>query len=264
MVALVMAAGAHAAVAEEARVPAPSGARQKLQTGSGDISATHAWELRTRDAEALLPTPWSPNPQAEQDAAQVLTPAAQADAGTRPDRRKGAVAFAKYFGGGAVAFGVHEGGHVLFGKLFGATPGIKKVHFGPLPFFAITQDGYLSPREQYVVSSAGFWTQHLTSEAILSMRPNLRHQRAPLLKGMLAFDILASVAYASAAFAEQGPYERDTRGMSAELRVSERWVGGLILAPALLDAWRYLHPESKWAVWLSRGIKIGGVVLVVR
>ena len=81
---------------------------------------------------------------------------------------------------------------------------------------------------------------------------------------MFAFNVLASVAYAGAAFAKTGPEERDTRGMAASSRMDERWIGALVLAPALLDGWRYYHPDAKWAAWSSRGVKIGMVVMVVR
>jgi hypothetical protein len=64
--------------------------------------------------------------------------------------------------------------------------------------------------------------------------------------------------------AKTGPPERDTRGIAASARVDERWVGALVLAPAVLDAWRYYHPDAKWAVWTSRGVKLGMILLVVR
>ncbi len=38
----------------------------------------------------------------------------------------------------------------------------------------------------------------------------------------------------------------------------------MILAPAVLDAWRYFRPEAKWAVWASRAAKVGMVLLVVK
>ena len=41
-------------------------------------------------------------------------------------------------------------------------------------------------------------------------------------------------------------------------------LGAIVLAPAVLDAWRYLDPGARWAVWLSRAVKIGGVLLVFR
>ena len=85
-----------------------------------------------------------------------------------------------------------------------------------------------------------------------------------MAKGLLAFNVLASVAYASAAFGTFGPYERDTRAMADALGVDEPWVGAMILAPAALDTWRYLKPESRWAAWTSRALKVGAVLIVVR
>jgi hypothetical protein len=32
----------------------------------------------------------------------------------------------------------------------------------------------------------------------------------------------------------------------------------------VLDGIRYLRPEARWATWLSRGVKIGSVALVLR
>jgi hypothetical protein len=85
-----------------------------------------------------------------------------------------------------------------------------------------------------------------------------------LVKGVFAFNVLASAAYAGAAFARTGPVERDTRGMADALRWKERYVGLLILLPAVLDAVRYYHPEARWAAWGSRAAKVGGVVLIGR
>jgi hypothetical protein len=52
--------------------------------------------------------------------------------------------------------------------------------------------------------------------------------------------------------------------MSQSARIDERWVGALILAPAVLDAWRYFDPDARWPVWLSRGAKVFAVLLVLR
>jgi len=52
--------------------------------------------------------------------------------------------------------------------------------------------------------------------------------------------------------------------MADALDVDEPWVGVMILAPAALDAWRYVKPESRWAVWTSRALKVGAVLIVVR
>ena len=163
--------------------------------------------------------------------------------------------------GGAWA---HEGGHLVFDLIFDADPGIEKVDFHGIPFFAITHRSDLSPRQELVISSAGFWVQHAGSEWLLTRRPGLRRERAPFAKGVLAFNVLASVAYAGAAFARTGPVERDTRGIASSAEIDERWVGAMVLAPAVLDAWRYFRPEAKWAVWASRAAKVGMVLLVVK
>lgn len=106
--------------------------------------------------------------------------------------------------------------------------------------------------------------QHVENEWLLTRRPRLRREKSAFRKGMFTFNVLASVAYAGAAFTRTGPYERDTRGMADASRVDERVIGAIVLAPALLDAWRYFHPGSTWAAWTSRGAKAGMVLLAIR
>jgi hypothetical protein len=171
---------------------------------------------------------------------------------------------ALFLAGGAVALGAHEGGHLLFDIAFDADPSLTRVDFHGIPFFAITPQASLTPRRGFVVSSAGFWVQHATDEWLLTRRPNLRRERAPFTKGVLAFNVLASAAYAGAAFGRTGPQERDTLGMSTHARIDERWIGALVLAPAVFDSVRYFNPDARWAAWASRGVKIGLVLLVVR
>jgi hypothetical protein len=170
----------------------------------------------------------------------------------------------KFLAGGAVGLAAHESGHLLFDGLFDAHPGVKKVSFHGVPFFAITHDNDLSPRREFVIDSAGFWVQEATNELLLTRRPGLRHDRAPFTKGVFAFNVLASIGYAGAAFARTGPVERDTRGMADAIRWKEPYVGLLILIPAVLDIVRYYDPDARWAAWGSRAAKIGGVVLIAR
>ena len=169
-----------------------------------------------------------------------------------------------FLAGAGLALAAHEGGHLVFDGIFDAHPGIKKVSFHGLPFFAITHDQGLSPRREFTIDSAGFWVQEATNELILSRRPGLRRERAPFVKGVFAFNVLASVGYAGAAFARTGPPERDTRGMADSLRWKEPAIGALILLPALLDAFRYYHPDARWATWGSRAAKAGSAVLIAR
>jgi hypothetical protein len=168
-----------------------------------------------------------------------------------------------FLAGGALALAMHEGGHLTLDLAFDASPGVKGVRFGPLPFFAITHDP-VSPAREFAISSAGFWVQHASSEIILTRHPRLREERAPVMKGILAFNVLASMAYAGAALARAGPAERDTRGMALTARVEEPVIGAMVLMPALLDATRYYTGASRWLTWASRASKIGGVLLIAR
>ena len=99
---------------------------------------------------------------------------------------------------------------------------------------------------------------------MLTTHPELRNERAPVLKGMLAFNVATSAAYSVAAFARVGPAERDTRGMAISAGVTEPVIGALILAPAVLDATRYLGSRNRFVVWGSRAAKIGGALLVLK
>jgi hypothetical protein len=170
----------------------------------------------------------------------------------------------KFITGAAIAFAAHEGGHLVFDVAFDAAPRVKAVHFGPIPFFAVAHRADLSPRREFTVSSAGFWVQEAGTEWLLTRRPALRDEHAPLAKGLLAFNVLTSVGYGAVALAEAGPFERDTRGMAASVGVSERAIGVVVMAPALLDAYRYFHPASTWAKWTSRAVKVGSVLLVLK
>ncbi len=170
---------------------------------------------------------------------------------------------AKFLFGAAVGLAMHEAGHVVADVSFGAAPGVKKVSFGAIPFFAITHRT-LSPAREFVVASAGFWVQEASSEILLTQAPNLREEDAPFAKGLLLFNTLTSVTYAGAAFARVGPDERDTRGMAVAARLREPWIGAVVLLPAALDAARYYKPEMRWLRWASRASKAAGMLLVLR
>ena len=159
---------------------------------------------------------------------------------------------------------MHETGHLIFDVIFDADPYIKRVHLGPIPFFAISHRGDMSPRREFTISSAGFWMQEGANEWLLTRRPSLRDEHAWGAKGLFAFNVLNSVGYSLVAFAKGGPPERDTRGMADSIGVDERFIGALVLAPALLDSYRYFNRGSGWAAWTSRATKIGSVLLVLK
>jgi len=172
--------------------------------------------------------------------------------------------FVTFLAGGALGLALHETGHVLFDAAFDAHPTLESVHFGPIQFFAITHENNLPWREEYAIDSAGFWMQEATSEWLLTSRPNLRATKAPFAKGLLAFNVLASVGYGVVAFTKSGPPERDTRGMASALGVDERAIGVLVIAPAVFDAIRYFKPDAAWARWASRIAKVAGVVVIFK
>jgi hypothetical protein len=174
-----------------------------------------------------------------------------------------AATIASFLGGAALGLAIHESGHACMALIFDANPHLKGVSFGPIPFFAITHDP-VSPAREYAISAAGFWMQAASSEWILTRQPRLRDEKAPMAKGILAFHVLASAAYAFAAVAGVGPDERDTLSMARALRWKEGWVGAMVIAPAALDAWRYRKPEARWAAWASRAAKAGLVIAIAR
>lgn len=159
---------------------------------------------------------------------------------------------------------MHESGHLLFDAIFDAEPRITGVHLGPFPFFAINHRTDLSPRRELTIDSAGFWVQEATDEWLLVRRPQVRREHAWFANGVFAFNILNSVGYAMVAFAKAGPPERDTRGMAGASGVDEREIAALVLAPAILDAWRYFDPDARAPRWLSRASKAASVALVVK
>jgi len=170
----------------------------------------------------------------------------------------------EFLAGGALGLALHESGHLVFDAAFDARPRIEAVHLGPFPFFAITHRGDLSPRREFAVSSAGFWMQDLSSEWLFARHPRLRHEAGPVAKGVLAFHVLNSFGYGLVAFARGGPFERDTNGMARGSGVDERVIGAIVITPAVLDAVRYFDPDAVWPKWISRGVKVGSVLLLCR
>jgi hypothetical protein len=182
----------------------------------------------------------------------------------RPLAAQRASSILKFAAGGAAALALHESGHVAFDLAYGAHPYFKRVELGGVPFFAIAQRDDVRPREEMIISSAGFWMQELSNELLLTRHPRLRDERAPFLTGALAFNVLNSVGYAMVAFRRAGPPERDTRSIADAINRDERTVGVVILVPALLDAARYAKPESRWLPWASRTVKLAGALWLFR
>jgi hypothetical protein len=56
----------------------------------------------------------------------------------------------------------------------------------------------------------------------------------------------------------------DTRAMADAIRTSQPLIGGLVIAPALLDGYRYFEPDARWAKWASRVMKAGMLLLILK
>ena len=139
--------------------------------------------------------------------------------------------------------------------------------FGFVPFFAIspqvncTDDGCFKKDGTpfgggrpglYVIVTAGFTVQHLTTELLLSLEPGLRYHRAPFRKGVLAFDILVSVGYAVASFTNTEDPFGDVTAASQASHINHDVFATLLITPALLDAYRFARPGSRWVPVASR------------
>ena len=157
----------------------------------------------------------------------------------------------------------HESGHVTTAIAFDARPHLRAVDFHGIPFFAVAHRSGLARRREFIVSSAGFWTQHATSEVILTAHPALWRDGHWFETGIVAFGIATSTAYAGAAWARTGPSERDTRGMAATLGVAEPVIGTIVLLPALLDGYRAWRPQSRRVAWASRSVKASLMLLTI-
>lgn len=160
-----------------------------------------------------------------------------------------------FIAGAASGFAIHEGSHLILDLAFDTEPRLKGVSFGPIPFFAVTHRSDTPAHEEALISGAGFFSQQVTSEIVLTRRAP-GESISPFEKGLLSFHVATSVAYAGAAFARYGPYERDTRGIADATGTDERVIGALVLAPAAFDTWRYFRPDSKAAKWGSRLSKV--------
>ena len=201
--------------------------------------------------------------------AAAQEPAGQAQ-GKPAEQRRSLKRVLTFLAGGAAGLVVHEAGHIASGAVLGAHPGFTRLDYGVIPFFAVTHD-QVSRRREYLISSSGFFAQHIANEWLLSAPPagaaSLRASRAPFRKGWLTFNLAASAVYTAAALGTFGPAERDTRGMAASAGrdgMPEPVVGVLILVPAALDGLRYMKNDPAWARWTSRAVKAGLVLIAVK
>jgi hypothetical protein len=177
------------------------------------------------------------------------------------------------------AFLVHEACHGVANLAMGNVPTLEPVRFlGFFPFFAVSpgitcrngtctrRNGapfFPGPRGYATIVSAGIVCQEVTDEVILTVRPGIRAERAPFLKGMLLFNTAASVAYGIANLAGIEPPEGDLRALDGVSPLPHGVFAAVVLGTAALDVARYFLPDSQWLPWVSRGSKVVTVGLIV-
>jgi hypothetical protein len=181
--------------------------------------------------------------------------------------------------GAFAAFLAHEAGHVTVNLLTGNVPHFDGLLVGGfVPFFAISPDLYCDHdhphcykrngetyhaglRGRFSIVTAGFNVQHLTNEIILSLHPQIRYQEAPFKKGMLLFNVFLSWFYSIGAWSRLEDPHGDLIGASRASGINEGVLSAFLLAPAILDTYRYIFPAQRWAPWASRTMKVAFIGL---
>lgn len=180
---------------------------------------------------------------------------------------------ALYLGGGLVGFLAHESGHVAMNFAYDNVPQFQHITtFGFIPFVAINprlscsngvckkHDGTLlagGESGKYNIVTAGFDVQHVTTELLLTLEPDLYWRHEPFRKGLFTFDILLSVGYALSNVTGTESSFGDSRNAATAAGMPHAVFAAILIAPAALDTYRFFRPRSKWAPWVSRGTKLG-------
>jgi hypothetical protein len=234
-----------------------------------------------QEAAGELPSPLQPGPLRDEPEPARRRPPHDPEA-TILDIRD-LRSFGIFAAGALTGFFAHEAGHVFVNLILGNVPTIQPIWgFGFIPFFAIApnidcgnkhhcvrDDGSaFSPgwRGKVAITSAGFNVQHITDEIMLTRNPTLRHQVAPYRKGLLAFNTLLSLGYATAAIARIENPEGDISSTAALMGIPRELYASMLVIPAAMDIYRYFVPDSRWAPWVSRSGKLAvfGVMFVVQ
>jgi hypothetical protein len=173
--------------------------------------------------------------------------------------------------GALSAFVLHESGHLVANLMLGNVPKFSGTRvFGFIPFVVILprigcagdhctkhNGETFGPGRNgvFFIATAGFHVQNVTDEVLLTLHPDLMARDAPFQKGMLAFNVFLSTMYAVGAYTGLEDPHGDLAGAARRSGFHEAWLATVVLAPAVLDTYRYFVPSSRWAPWASRASK---------
>jgi hypothetical protein len=176
-------------------------------------------------------------------------------------------------GGFVTGFLAHETGHLVANWAFGNAPTIRTglaAGFVPFVFVEPRIDCGSTPgvcreangdvfeagrRGKFVIVTAGFEVQHVISEVLLDVSPDLRWQHAPFRKGLLAFNVSTSLFYAIASWTGIEDPRGDLANAARASGLPSGVIAAAIAVPAALDLARYLRPDVRWLPWASRASK---------
>ena len=130
-----------------------------------------------------------------------------------------------FLGGLAVGLAAHESGHLLFDVIFDADPASGASSTTASRSSPLRTSRDCRRRQEFVISSAGFWVQHATNEWLLTRRPNLRSEGSAFTKGVFAFNVRRVGDYAGGGVREDRTAGARHARDGASARVDERWIG---------------------------------------
>ena len=146
----------------------------------------------------------------------------------------------------------------LFDAAFDAEPGAEARVVRPASRSSRSPTSRSDRRQEFTISSAGFWVQHATSEWLLTRRPHLRDRARPVRQGRARME-RARPRSPTAAPRSRVPARRNATRAAWPSRsaLPKPWIGALVLAPAVLDTVRYARPQAAGRGGRRARLKIG-------
>jgi len=153
--------------------------------------------------------------------------------------------------GGASSFLIHETGHLITGKRFGSN---ATLYFPP----GKVTVKYTNPptnRQQFEFSAAGFAAQAGYNELLLTINENYENRHLNCLAaGAVTTALIETIFYGL--LSKNHPERNDLLNMSQYSGINEGELRAMIGLKFAVDLYRYMNPESRWALTISRGTSL--------
>lgn len=166
-----------------------------------------------------------------------------ARAGDLSDRMLDAAGF---IGGAAVAYGIHEGGHIVAARITGTRLTWETCTDNQLFEYIPPYD--ISKGDGIALYSAGIIAQEISSEVIL--RAHVRH--TPLVRGIMAWNVANPIAYATSFWFLNGHGDLDGIRDCAGRKTANLVAAGMV-AVAVWQGVRFFGEETWAPTWMTSG-----------